>query len=441
MSNKILLVTVGGSHKPVVTAIEQVKPDRVVFICSKQSQSQVVDEGNPCKIISKGEVVGKLPNIPIQADISDRFQAEKDVILLEDQDDFEQVYDTVSQAVKKLKAENASVDILANYTAGTKTMSVVLGIVAIDYDLDLYLTKAQRIDLFQIKRGETTERSSVSSIRVERKLRQIIPSFILKYDYPPAITELEQLLIDQEIQSPQKQIIREQLDLCRALEAWDCFNHIEAWLEIEHKVSRIRELSLFFKRVMTSRSEIDPSFIKKAEEAGASGYHMSCHGYEIVEDLLLNAERRASQKRFDDAVGRLYRGLELLVQIRLRKQYGIKTDDVDLNVLPSDELRQQYKPDESGIVKLSLRASYEFLCKLNAKDPLGQLYQEKRKTILNALQIRNHSLFGHGFEPVTEPRYKAVNSVFVDFIHRGIDSVISSEAKRNFIQFPQQFDI
>jgi hypothetical protein len=34
---------------------------------------------------------------------------------------------------------------------------------------------------------------------------------------------------------------------------------------------------------------------------------MSGHGYEIVEDLLLNAERRAMQDRYDDAVGRLYR--------------------------------------------------------------------------------------------------------------------------------------
>jgi hypothetical protein len=51
---------------------------------------------------------------------------------------------------------------------------------------------------------------------------------------------------------------------------------------------------------------------------------MSGHGYEIVEDLLLNAERRAMQDRYDDAVGRLYRALELLVQIRLLQTYDIK---------------------------------------------------------------------------------------------------------------------
>ena len=441
MSNKILLVTVGGSHKPVVTAIEQVKPDRVVFICSKQSKTQVVGEGTPCEVRIGEEPYPQLPNIPTQAKMNDRFQAERDVVLLEDQDDFEQVHSTISQAVKNLKAEYTSADILANYTAGTKTMSVVLGIVAIDYDLDLYLTKAKRIDLYQIKRGETTERSSVGPIRVERKLKRVIPSFISKYDYPPAITQLEQLLVDQEIQSPQKQVIRAQLDICRALEAWDCFNHIEAWLEIEHKMGQLRELGIFFKRVMTSRSEIDPSFTKKAEKAGALGYYMSGHGYELVEDLLLNAERRAFQKRFDDAVGRLYRALELLVQIRLRKEYDVKTDNVDLGVLPSNELRQQYKPDGSGKVKLSLRASYEFLCKLEEKDPLGQLYQEKKGTILSALRVRNHSLFGHGFEPVTESRYEEVDSAFVGFIRSGIDSVISSKVKRKPIQFPQQFDL
>ena len=42
-------------------------------------------------------------------------------------------------------------------------------------------------------------------------------------------------------------------------------------------------------------------------------------GYEKVGDLLRNAERRAAQSRFDDAVARLYRALELFAQLRLRK--------------------------------------------------------------------------------------------------------------------------
>jgi len=34
---KILLITVGGSHQPIITSIQELKPDRVVFICSDDS--------------------------------------------------------------------------------------------------------------------------------------------------------------------------------------------------------------------------------------------------------------------------------------------------------------------------------------------------------------------------------------------------------------------
>ncbi|WP_334311911.1 hypothetical protein [Aphanizomenon sp. CS-733/32] len=50
---KILLITVGGSHQPIVTAIRDLQPDRVVFICSdsnKGTKSQIIGEGYPCEI-------------------------------------------------------------------------------------------------------------------------------------------------------------------------------------------------------------------------------------------------------------------------------------------------------------------------------------------------------------------------------------------------------
>ena len=43
---KILLITVGGSHQPIVTAIRDLQPDRVIFLCSdgaKGSKSQVME--------------------------------------------------------------------------------------------------------------------------------------------------------------------------------------------------------------------------------------------------------------------------------------------------------------------------------------------------------------------------------------------------------------
>ncbi|MEO0790179.1 MAG: TIGR02710 family CRISPR-associated CARF protein [Bacteroidota bacterium] len=441
MPRKILLITVGGAFVPVVTAIQQLQPDRVIFICSQRSASQVNGDGSPCEEYRGGQVVNRLPNILEQTKTIDRFQADSDIILLEYEDDLEQSYQAIRTAVEAVKLENGSAEIVANYTAGTKTMSVALGLVALDYDMGLYLTKAQRLNLFNIKQGEVTERSSVGSVRAARRLKQIVPLFVAKYDYSPVITELKQLLIDQEIQPEQKVLIREQLDFYRALEAWDCFDHAEAWRELQHKMKDFRELGLFLKRVLSSRLKIDTAFAQNAKQAGED-YSVACHGYELVEDLLLNAERRASQDRFDDAVGRLYRALELLGQIRLLQAYKIETADVDLSILPNDELRQQYEHNKSGKVQLSLRESYKLLCHLDPEDPLGQLYRKKERAILDTLQIRNYSLFAHGFEPITKALYQKVDNVFASFIRDGISTVAFSKtsSKSNWqpIQFPTE---
>lgn len=46
-------------------------------------------------------------------------------------------------------------------------------------------------------------------------------------------------------------------------------------------------------------------------------------GYEQVQDLILNAERRAVQERYDDAVARLYRAVEMVAQVRLQSEWGL----------------------------------------------------------------------------------------------------------------------
>lgn len=57
---KILLVSVGGSFQPIVTAIHSLQPERIIFIASdgdKGSKSQVIGEGTPCEVRRGGEVI------------------------------------------------------------------------------------------------------------------------------------------------------------------------------------------------------------------------------------------------------------------------------------------------------------------------------------------------------------------------------------------------
>jgi len=61
---KVLIVTVGGSHQPIVTAISSLQPDRVIFLCStgnRGSESQVIGKETPCEV-RKGTESEQLSN-------------------------------------------------------------------------------------------------------------------------------------------------------------------------------------------------------------------------------------------------------------------------------------------------------------------------------------------------------------------------------------------
>jgi hypothetical protein len=162
---KILLITVGGSFQPIVTAIRSLQPDRVVFIASsgeKGSQSQVIGEGTPCEIRRGAETIAKLPNIPTQVELGDRFHPARDLILIHNPDDLGECYRLPYQCIRNLQ-KDPDQEILADYTGGTKTLSAGLVLAAVDCKISLYLTIANtRDNLIRVEQGETTQKVDTS---------------------------------------------------------------------------------------------------------------------------------------------------------------------------------------------------------------------------------------------------------------------------------------
>jgi CRISPR-associated protein (TIGR02710 family) len=437
---KILLVTVGGSPKPILTTIETLQPDRVLFLCSagsRGSETQVIGTGTPCEIRQGAEIIERLPNIPTQAKLA-HFDPDRDLIRIQNPDDLSECYNAVVSSIRTLQQQEANSELIADYTGGTKTMSIALATAALDYGLTLYLTtNTTRENLFRVERGEATERARTALITVDRTIEQVLPRFLQQYNYPAAIAELNTILRSMELPIESSRRIRELRDCCLGFDAWDRFDHVEAWRSLQPymKASEIRPLGLFLKQVISSRAAIDPNF--------SSTDGMSGHGYEIVEDLLLNAERRAMQDRYDDAVGRLYRALELLVQIRLLQTYDIKTGHVDTQKLPAS-LRSKYDDpalrSRDGKLQLALTRSYVLLSEL-PDDPLGQLYRQYIDRIQNALQVRNYSLFAHGFTPITKTAYQNLSDVFVGFIQAGIAAITAPAQVISAPQFPKQLNL
>jgi len=148
----------------------------------------------------------------------------------------------------------------------------------------------------------------------------------------------------------------------------------------------------------------------------------------------LNAERRAVQERYDDAVARLYRAVEMVAQVRLQSEWGIDVSNVQLYLIPH-ELQEKYKElqNTDGRIQLALRKSYELLVDLD--DPVGTVWQDNVNRVLSALNKRNASILAHGTVSLNKRDYDQVREDLVGFINKVFELL---QVKTHGLQFPEE---
>lgn len=442
---KVLIVSVGGSYEPVVTAIREIKPDRVVFLCSggtcrNSSVSQVMGEGTPCELRRGAEVIKKEPNILVQTGYKESFDKEKDLIIVEDPDEIIDCYKKIEEKMSGIREEDPDCSIFADYTGGTKTMSAALAMASMDYNISsLFVTTTGRRNLIKVETGQFPKRIGTSIIHHKRRLKQILPAMIRQYNYPAAIEELKTVLMECELPNEEQKKLGENLNLYKGLDAWDNFEHLAALELLEPLMGKekIKFLAIFLKKVIASRKKIDNNYNTEGQKV------IFGHGYEVIEDLLLNAQRRAHQNRYDDAVGRIYRALELTAQIRLKTKFGLLTGDIDINNKNIQNLQEecrsylQKKRNDDNIIQIALKDSLILLNDLD--DETGKRFNANRSRILDVLKIRNNSLFAHGFNPVGEGDYRRIEETIGGFIRDSIEEVRGNQREKP-AQFPQELN-
>ena len=95
----------------------------------------------------------------------------------------------------------------------------------------------------------------------------------------------------------------------KALEVFDIKEFQKVWPDLT-KQFQLNIKALNIMNTFNQNSSNDPT------EHNLKKYYM-------LASILNNARRREDENKFDDAVARLYRSLELIAQIRLSKEYGI----------------------------------------------------------------------------------------------------------------------
>ena len=388
----VLFCTVGGSHQPIVTAIKALSPAHVCFFCTGRDPA-TGKPGSDRQILGKGNIIKAhpddakptLPNIPAQANLGASAFEVREVPA----DDPDQAYQAIRGTIDATVERFPAARFVADYTGGTKTMSVALVLAAIDHghQVELQLVAGARADLVRVRDGtEQAMSASVAELRLERDIESGTAAWE-RFAYEEAAGKLDSIRIS--ASSPQ----RPRLDLLRALShglaRWDAFDHQGAHDSIDPYASRV--------------GEIHPSMLGTLRLLVKTGDKR--HDPALLWDLWLNAERRAAQGRFDDAIGRWYRLVEWTAQWRLRSRHRLDTANFPCERLPAGE---DVSPGRDGKIKIGLRLAWDVLASLD--ESAHRFWDNHGSELLELLGMRNHSILAHGFEPVGEEHWKRVAS-------------------------------
>lgn len=410
----ILIVTIGGSPDPIKTSIEELNPSHVAFLCSNQSCEKLERSSDYQK-------VRELPGVSLEHDW---------IEVTEDCDHLDSCFEAATRLVKRLKQEHPDHELKLDYTGGTKSMAAAAVMVGTRFGIDLFVTTSANADRDQakpVKAGQTTIAAGSKKLACLDALEFEFPVLFKAGEYR-AITASITRILKTETDPAISRRLQRLRGLCSGLYAWDNFEYQNAYKELRSflKVEKFKSAALNLKKIIwcireLSSEDPDPDAIKG-------------NGYEVVRDVLANAKRRYQTERFDDAVSRLYRAVELLAQCRLRYAHGI-----DPGACPFDRLPDKMKPHFKGqdTIKLALQNCYEFLSEM-PDDPLGRLYLNWKSKIIGALTARNDSFLAHGLKPIGQKQYDETIKCVEPFIEEGLKAL--GVQFDNSDEWPSEFD-
>ena len=392
MSNPILLCTVGGAHQPILRAIGSTSPRYVCFFCTGRDPGtgrpgsivQVTGKSNVIKA-NPGEAKPTLPNIPAQAGLdADRFEARTIPA-----DDLDGAVFAMRAAVVELAERFPGACFVADYTGGTKTMTAALVCAALERDdVELQLVAGARPNLVRVEDGtEQAMTASVARLRLDHAMAPWLGAW-RRFAYHEAADGLDGIRVA--TGNPGRAQLEFARSSSRALARWDDFDHGGA----------LALLDIYAGRVARYFPEMLPTLRLLANEDDAK------HEPARLFDLWLNAERRAAQGRFDDAVARWYRLMEWTAQWQLRTGTGADTADFPQELLPPDT---DPTPGRDGKIKIGLRQTWQVV-EQRLPGPAQAFIAEHGRELRDLLDLRNHSILAHGYRPVDNADWRRVGS-------------------------------
>lgn len=409
MIKKTLFMTVGTGQKDkgndlahgLLHSIENINPNKIIFITTVKSQETV----SILKEMFYEKYNSKLDDY--------------ELITIDNPDNFNECFNKIREKLKEYKNTSVTFD----YTSGTKTMAVTAALIAILYHKDLTSISGTRGEDGVII-SNTEESKNQNPYIVYDKIN---------------LDKVKQLFNYNKFQTA-KQIIHDDITLLDNKEAYtDFLDAYDKWDKFQHSDISKQALNIDIKgiknQIQLNRKAI--SIIQKKGDEERKEHELRC--YYILADLINNARRRYDEGKYDDAIARLYRTLELIEQIQLKNKYGIITSDVDLEKLEG-KVKTEYiakleqtREHPNAKIKIGSRKGYELLEQLN--DKIGKYYKKHENEYKNILNSRNNSILAHGLTSKTKEDYEIFEKLVMNIALRLDDNIKKYLEETKFPKF------
>lgn len=377
-----------------------------------------IDTCNPDKVVFFGSELSKKTIESLKEQYLERFEEEFDYyefIQLEQIDDVKVYF----EAFKSKILELSDYKVIIDYTSGTKTMTMSSGFAAMLFKKNLFFVSGQRDKGLVIKGTEKLISQNLYPIYNDLMITKIKELFNTNR------FEAGKVLIDDLVgESNEKRIFSKLFEIYGYFDNVDYTNAFKIFNkefleEISEKWPNQAEQFLHNKISLGSMQKIDfegsnkKSFKRDSFKFGS---------YLILASLLNNARRRYEEHKYDDAIARLYRSLELIAQIQLKTKYGLNSSNINIDSLKSRDVDENYieslkssRADDTDEIKLGLVQDYNLLYQLD--DELGKFFNENKNEIDQSIIYRNKSILAHGLTSQSKENYHDLESWVLEASH------------------------
>ena len=383
-----LICTVGDSYDPIVKHIINLKPDLVYFLFTEKTGKNIELIVNQTDIKCFDKEILNFPN-----NIDETFSKSLNII---------------SNLLRK------NYKVIGNFTAGTKPMSAGLAMACVE-----------RRCGYEYGDGERDEKTGMS-ISFKENIIQDNPYekyainefkrgrwFFNKYQFLASLENFKhasEILDGGNLKTRSDMLVK----IVSFYESWDKFNDKNLKNDLKEILNQINDTNELYEYLTLEFPDFYNQMNRNLEFLDKKDNPM-CY----LPDLLNNAKRRICEGKYDDAVARLYRTLELVAQLQLFKYHIVdektfreeKRFQIDVDKLKKkksyEKISAKFNTRYDYLDRLDLTKDYLLLELLSEDssydlDKSSQYLVKSFKNIRSRVELRNKSILAHGLKPLNE---------------------------------------